>query len=38
MEVALNVFRALLAIPVFPRFLTSYLYDQETFQFLVRRG
>ena len=37
-EVALNVFRALVAIPVFPRFLTTHLYDQEAFQLLVRRS
>jgi hypothetical protein len=36
-EAAARMFRALVATPNFPRFITTYLYEQSLFQALVRR-
>ena len=35
---ATHIYRALVSAPVFPRFITTFLYEQALFQQLVRKA
>jgi hypothetical protein len=37
-EAAVELFKSLVSLRHFPRFVTTYLYEQSTFQDLVKRG